>query len=154
MKHHAYFKTAEGDPPPLTFSIPRRVRFDELDPLSIVWHGRYASWFEEARVALGDHYGVGYLDFFNRGITIPLKKFHADFHRPLTMNRDYRVEARLHWNEAARLDYEFTIRAADGELMSSGYSVHLMIDRAQGVLVSKPEFFEEFCRRWRREEIV
>ncbi|MDR2462512.1 MAG: acyl-CoA thioesterase [Verrucomicrobiales bacterium] len=153
MKHHAYFKTAAETPPPLTLSITRAVRFDELDPLSIVWHGRYASWFEEARMALGDHYGFGYLDFFNHGVTIPLKKFHADFNRPLTLGLPYRVTARLCWNEAARLDYEFAIHNADGELMSTGYSVHLMIDRAQGVLVAKPPFFEDFCRRWRRGEV-
>lgn len=144
----SYFKPQPDAPEALRHTIERRVRFDELDPLNIVWHGHYASYFEEARVALGNHYGIGYTDFSGHGVVVPLKKFHVDFHQAMTFGALYSVEAILHWNDAARLDYEFTITNAAGELVSSGYSVQLMVDRTQGLLVAKPPFFEAFCQRW------
>ena len=30
-----------------------RVRFNETDPLGIVWHGNYISYFEEGRESFG-----------------------------------------------------------------------------------------------------
>lgn len=41
-------------PPPLSAGATRLVRFNEADPLGIVWHGHYASYFEDARAAFGD----------------------------------------------------------------------------------------------------
>ncbi|MDR0646511.1 MAG: acyl-CoA thioesterase [Elusimicrobiota bacterium] len=150
MVNIKYFQTGPDAPPPLVYEIKRKVRFDELDPLRIMWHGHYASFFEEARVALGDHYGIGYLDFSNNGVAIPLKKFHADYYAPLTYNETYTVRAVLHWNFAARLDYEFEILNKNNKLMTRGYTVHLMLDKDNNVLVSKPLFFEKFCQKWQK----
>ncbi|MDR0952884.1 MAG: acyl-CoA thioesterase [Elusimicrobiota bacterium] len=150
MPRVKYFKTDENAPTPLTFEIKRKVRFDELDPLGIMWHGNYASFFEEARVALGGHYGIGYLDFANNKTSIPLKKFYVDFMAPLEFNKTYTIKAILHYNPAARLDFEYEIYDEENRLMTTACSVHLMLDMGHNtVLVAKPEFFENFCKKWR-----
>jgi len=46
--------------PALIAQIEIPVRFCEIDPLSIVWHGHYLKYFEEAREAFGRKYGLGY----------------------------------------------------------------------------------------------
>ena len=51
-----YFPEKEGTPKPLETSVARRVRFEEVDPLTIVWHGRYPSYFEDGRAAFGEKY--------------------------------------------------------------------------------------------------
>ena len=61
-----YFRRGEGQPPPLRAITKRRVRFEEVDPLGIVWHGRYPSYFEDARVELGRKYGIDYMDFYKQ----------------------------------------------------------------------------------------
>lgn len=149
MPRVKYFKTDASAPAPLTFEIKRKVRFDELDPLAIMWHGNYASFFEEARVALGDHFGIGYLDFANNKTSIPLKKFYVDFMAPLEFGKTYTVKAVLHYNLAARLDFEYEIYNQDGRLMTTGATVHMMLDAERHVvLVAKPPFFENFCKKW------
>lgn len=60
-----YFPAREGDPPPLRAQIKRQVRFEEVDSLGIVWHGRYPSFVEDARDYLGEKYGISYVDFFD-----------------------------------------------------------------------------------------
>ena len=36
-----YFPFKQDAPEPLRAIVRRRVRFEEVDPLGIVWHGRY-----------------------------------------------------------------------------------------------------------------
>lgn len=142
-----------GGPMPLCLSVERPVRFEEVDPLGIVWHGRYASYFEDARVAHGDRFGIGYLDFFNHGITTPIKQFHVDYSQPLVYGKAYRIEARLHWTEAARLNYAFEITDAAGAVATRGYSVQLMVDARQELMVFPPDFYVAFLERWRSGQV-
>ncbi len=145
----SYFPSRPGDPAPLAASIERRVRFEELDPLGIVWHGRYASYFEDAREALGRAYGLTYLDFHRHGLTAPIKRFEVDYARPLTYPQTVRIDCRLHYAEAARLNYEFRISTAAGEPATTGATVHLLLDAARELVVVQPPFLADFCRRWR-----
>jgi len=149
----SYFKQNPEDPKPLKYIIKRTVRFDELDPLNIMWHGNYASFFEEGRIAMGDKYGFGYVDFKKYGVMIPLKKFHVDYIMPLEFAKEYSVETLLYWSEAARLDFEYRIYDSENKLATMGYSVHMMVDLKKGILVVKPDFYEEICVKWKNGKI-
>jgi acyl-CoA thioester hydrolase len=142
-----YFPAKSG-PKPLCFSVDRRIRFEEVDPLGIVWHGRYASYFEDARVAHGDHFGIGYLDFHSAGVAAPIKKMHVDYILPLFYGDTCRIEARLHWSEAAKLNYEFTILNAHGDVTTRGYTIQLMLNMDRELLVALPDFYREFMNSW------
>ena len=149
-----YFPAREAQPAPLQVRIKRRVRFEEVDSLRIVWHGRYASYFEDARVALGEKYGIGYMDFFAHGIVTPIKKMHFDYHHPLSFQEEMTVDGMLHWSESARMNFEFIIRNSEGELSTTGYTVQMMLDRHQNILVAPPRFYLEFCKRWKAGELT
>ena len=128
--------------------MKRRVRFEEVDPLGIVWHGRFVGYFEDGRVALGSRYGIGYEDFFRFGVPAPIRKLQIDYLAPLRFQEDFEIEAILHWSDAARLDFEFLIRGGDGSLVATGFSVQLMLDKAGGLLLLPPPFVREFRERW------
>lgn len=149
-----YFPARAGDPPPLRAAVQRKVRFQEVDSIGIVWHGRYAGYFEEARDALGERYGIGYMDFFENGIVVPVKSLHVDFHRPLQLREEVVVEASLHYSEAARINHAFVIRDAEGRVTTTGYSVQMMLDRDRKLCMFPPPFFEDFLNRWKRGEIA
>ena len=148
-----YFTDPKDAPAPLRIRVERRVRFEEVDALGIVWHGRYASYFEDARSTLGDNYGIGYLDLYRNGIVAPIKKLHADYHRPLTYPEDFTVEAVLHWSDAARINYEFIIRDRMGLIVTTGYSVQVMVDKENNLYMVSPAFYREFCARWKAGEL-
>ncbi len=144
-----YFKTPPGAPAPLSCTVERVVRFEEVDPLAIVWHGRYPSFFEDARVQLGEKFGIGYMDFYNQGILAPIKQMHVDYVKPLKFRERFTIEALLHWTEAARLNHEFILRNSEGEITTTGYTVQLFMDEQHNMLMLPPPFFEDFCRRWK-----
>jgi len=143
-----YFNRREGDPPPLRMLVQRRVRFEEVDPMGIVWHGRYPGYFEDGRVALGSRYGIGYEDFFRHGVPAPIRKLQIDYLAPLRFREDFSIEAILHWSDAARLDFEFQIRGADEGLVATGCSVQLMLDTSGELLLLPPPFVRTFRERW------
>lgn len=148
-----YFPHREGDPAPLRTTVERVVRFEEVDPLGIVWHGRYPSYFEDARVALGDRFGIGYMDFYGEGIIAPIRKMHVDYHKPLRFQEPFTVEGILHWTEAVRLNHEFVIRNREGEIATTGYTVQMLLDREENVLLVPPPFYAAFRERWRGGEL-
>lgn len=153
MKRIEYFKRGEQDPAPLEKSVLRVVRFNEIDPMNIMWHGHYASFFEDARVALGDSYGIGYQDFYRQGFIIPVRRMQIDYLSPLQYGCEYEIKARLFYTEAARLDYDFTVLDADGSVHARGCTVQLILDKDQNLLLAKPSFFEAFCQKWREGKL-
>lgn len=148
-----YFKIRKADPEPLRCRVERKVRFEEVDPLGIVWHGRYPSYFEDARGALGQKYGINYLDFQKNGIIAPIKTMHIDYHRPLTYPDTFIIEGILHWSDAARLNYEYTIRDHQDELMTTGYTVQVMLNPEKNLYMVLPPFYNKFCMKWKAGDI-
>jgi len=149
-----YFRAHEGEPLPLRCTVERVVRFEEVDPLGIVWHGRYPSYFEDGRVLLGERLGIGYLDFYKAGIVAPIKQLHVDYQKPLHFGDPFSIEAVLHWSEATRLNHEFILRNAAGEVTTTGYSVQLLMDDRQNLLMLPPPFYENFRQRWLTGELL
>lgn len=148
-----YFRPQEGAPQPLRCTTERVVRFEEVDALGIVWHGRYPSYFEDGRVLLGDQFRIGYMDFYYQGIIAPIKQMHVDYKRPLRFGETFTIEAILHWSDAARLNHEFIIRNESGEVATTGFTVQLMMDKEDNVLMISPPFYEDFRLRWQSGEI-
>ena len=148
-----FFRQKEGAPQPLRCVAERVVRFEEVDALGIVWHGRYPSYFEDGRVLLGAKYGLGYMDFYNQGIVAPIKQMYVDYHLPLRFGDTFTIEALLHWSDAARLNHEFILRNSAGEVTTTGFSVQLMMDNQLGVLILPPPFYENFRQRWLAGEL-
>lgn len=147
-----YFPAKSDHPAPLRVRVDGRVRFEEVDILGIVWHGRYVSYLEDARTALGDRYGIGYKEFRANRVLAPIKKLHLDYRRPLRFGESFTVEALLHWADAARLNYEFILRDAQEQVTTTGFSVQLLMDPGGEVYMVPPPFYQEFRERWKAGE--
>jgi len=153
MKQIIYFTTPLDAPAPLEKSVFRTVRFNEIDPMGIMWHGHYMSYFEDARVALGDALGIGYQDFFNRSILLPVRQMQVDYISPLFYGKTYEIKARLFYSDAVRLNYDFTILDENKRICTRGYSVQLLIDKDKNLLLERPPFYEQFCENWKNGKI-
>ena len=149
-----YFPSEPGMPIPLEANTSRRVRFEEVDVLGVVWHGRYPSYFEDARVALGSKYGVGYLDLYHQGIVTPIKQAHVEYMLPLHFDEEFTVIARLHYTEAARMNLSYEILNAEGRTATTGYTVQLFMETDHSLLMAPPPFYQDFLARWRAGELT
>lgn len=154
IRNAPYFKAetmADGTkaPPPIACSVSRTARFEEVDAVGIVWHGRYPSYFEDARVAFGDAYGLGYLDFYAAGLIVPVKQMGIDYVAPLHFGQPCRITATLHWSDAAKLNFSYVITDIDGMVLTTGYTVQLFLTASQELCMVKPDFYQNFCALWK-----
>lgn len=150
----SYFSPEPDGPNPLSVRTTRQVRFEELDPLRIVWHGRYVSYFEDGRVAFGRKYGLSYEAFMNNRIAAPIVQLHIDYMAPLSFDEQITIIATLHWCTALRLNFEFTILNDTGKQAASGYSVQLLTDMQSNILFQAPDWIETFRQQWQQGIIV
>jgi acyl-CoA thioester hydrolase len=150
----AYFPPGKDAPRPLSLTLERSVKFEEVDSMGIVWHGRYPSYFEEGRVALGHRYGISYSDFIRERIPVPVRQMQIDYHRPLQFEEEFRIRTILCWSDAARINFEYEIHNSQGQLVCTGCTVQLMLDQDLNVLLTPPPFFAAFLDRWKKGELA
>lgn len=136
--------------PVLSVSTEVTVRFNEADPLGIVWHGHYIRYFEDGREAFGARYRLRYLDIFEFGYTVPVVNVECNYKRSLRYGDTVLIETRYVPTEAAKIRFEYTLyNAATREVVCTGASVQVFLDKEQSVLqLTVPPFFAEWKKMW------
>jgi acyl-CoA thioester hydrolase len=149
-----YFPLIPNAPAPLSLTVKRQVRFEEVDSMGVVWHGCYPSYFEDGRVAFGHRYGISYSDFIREQVPVPVRQMQIDYCCPLRFEEEFEIRTILHWSDAARINFEYEIHNTRGQLVCTGCTVQLMLDRELNVLLAPPPFFAAFLRRWKEGELA
>jgi acyl-CoA thioester hydrolase len=125
------------------------VRFNECDPLGIVWHGNYANYFQEGREAFGKKYKLDYMDMYNHGYATPIVHLSTDFKRALNYKDAALVETTLRLTHAAKIIFDYIIRnEKDGELICKGTTTQVFVaGRAMELCLVVPEIYA----KWKKE---
>lgn len=153
LKKSGYFEKIPGAPEPVTFTTKRRVSFNEVDVMGIVWYGNYAVFFEQAQTELGRHCGLSYQDYYVLNLRAPIVKFHADYYQPLCLDEEFSIKASYIWCEGAKLYIEYTIIKADATIATRGYTVQMFIDGVTNQpFIVAPEILERLRKRWKNGE--
>ncbi|HNW39634.1 MAG TPA: acyl-CoA thioesterase [Candidatus Omnitrophota bacterium] len=153
IKRKEYFKRIEADPQPLSLSIKRRVSFNEVDPLGIVWYGNYAIYFEEAQAELCRRCGLTYQDYFSAKLRPPIVAFHIDYQQPLYLDEEFTVKASLIWCEGAKINMEYEIIKEDGSIATRGYTIQVLVEEGtKQACIIAPELISRLRKRWQNGE--
>lgn len=125
-----------------------RIRFSEVDSMNIVWHGSYVKYFEDAREAFGKQYGLAYLDIFGNGYYAPLVDLVFSFKKPLLYGDSARIEITYHSTESAKILFSYEVYSEKtGELMATGNSVQVFLDKEYRLVWSNPDFYTEWKQK-------
>jgi acyl-CoA thioester hydrolase len=126
------------------------VRFNEADPLGIVWHGHYVRYFEDAREDFGKTYGVSYLDFYRNSLAVPIVSIQCDYKKPLRYGDTIIVETVYVNTAAAKLNFNYQVFDAQvGTQIALGSSSQVFVDAKTFELqLTMPPFFEA----WRKKQ--
>lgn len=133
----------------LTHETEVIVRFNEADPLGIVWHGHYLRYFEDGREAFGKVHGISYLDCYKHGLAVPVVSVHCDYSKPLRYGETVLVETTFVNSPAAKLTFAYKIyEAKEKKLVAKGSSVQVFVDAKSFELqLTLPSFFEEWKKK-------
>jgi acyl-CoA thioester hydrolase len=128
----------------LTVSHDIRVRFNETDPLGIVWHGYYITYFEDGREAFGRQHGISYLDILETGFTTPIVKSTCEHKLSLRYGDVARIETTIVDTPAAKMIFRYTIYDAKNEIACIGETVQVFLDSQGELMLTNPPFYEEW----------
>ena len=123
------------------------VRFNETDPLGIVWHGNYITYFEDGREAFGRHFGISYLDIQKSGFVTPIIKSVCEHKFQLKYGDICRIETTFENTLAAKMIYKFKIFNQDDKLVCIGETIQVFLDSDGELMLTLPPFFEEWKKK-------
>ncbi|WP_018630573.1 acyl-CoA thioesterase [Niabella aurantiaca] len=134
----------------LTDTTEVLIRFNEADPLGIVWHGHYIRYFEDGREALGKKYGIGYLDFFKENVVVPIVHTECNYKKSLRFGETVLVETIYMPCEAAKIIFRYNLyKASDRSLVATGSTTQVFLDKdTQTLLLNNPPFFEAWKQKF------
>lgn len=143
MKRKEQYSEAEE----LIISQDIRVRFNETDPLGIVWHGYYITYFEDGREAFGRKHGISYLDVHKHGFTTPIVKSGCEHKLPLRYGDIARIDTTIVDTPAAKMIFRYKIYDSNNNLACTGETIQVFVNNEGVMSLNYPPFYEE----WRRK---
>lgn len=131
----------------LTVTQEIRVRFNETDPLGIVWHGHYITYFEDGREAFGRYHGISYLDVFDSGFTTPIVKSICEHKLSLRYGDVVRIKTTIVDTPAAKMIFRYKIFDTNNEIACTGETIQVFLDKEGELMLTIPPFYEEWKRK-------
>ena len=126
--------------------IQLKVRFNECDPLQIVWHGNYLKYFEDGREDFCIQHGISYLDMKQHGFATPIVKSSCEHKLPLQYGDTFIVETSFQPVDAAKLVFNYKI-FKEGKLVCVGETIQVFLNENQELVLINPPFFLDWKKK-------
>jgi len=129
--------------PPFSFSAATRVAFSDTDAQGIVYYGRYAPYFDVARVEYWRHLGMQAHDDPARGEFV-MRAFNIEYHAPASFDDVLEIYCRVAKVGRTSMNFEFDVVLADGSdrLLASATQTMVNVD----LEARKPELIDDVVR--------
>lgn len=125
------------------------IRFSEVDSMNVVWHGSYMLYFEDAREVFGHQYQLEYMRIADNGFYAPLVDMQFHYRKPILYGMRPRIDIIYRPTAAAKIVFDYEIHdPATEELMASGSSVQVFMDKNYQLVWTNPDFYLEWKRKW------
>ncbi|MBJ2173109.1 acyl-CoA thioesterase [Aureibaculum sp. A20] len=131
----------------ITYTSEIRIRFNETDPLGIVWHGNYITYFEDGREAFGRSHGISYLDVKANGFATPIVKSSCEHKLPLKYGDIATIETTFVDSPAAKMIFTYKIFNPEGKIVCMGETIQVFTDDNGDLALTAPKFFEDWKRK-------
>jgi acyl-CoA thioester hydrolase len=122
-----------------------RVEFFDLDPMEVVWHGRYVNYLEIVRSVLLDSIGYNYAQMKASGYVWPVIDLHVRYIAPATFAQRLKLRADIvEWENRLKIDYLITDASIERRLArATTTQVAVEIASREMCFVSPPVLFEK-----------
>jgi len=125
------------------------IRFNDADPMGIVWHGNYIQYFEDGREAFGLEHGIGYNQVYYKGYSIPLVSISCEYKRSIKYGDKAWIETVYKDSPAAKIEFDYKIyRYSDNQLAATGKSTQVFLNTTGELQLIIPEFIID----WKKEK--
>ena len=119
-----------------------KVRFYEVDPYQVAWHGHYISWFEVARNELASRFGLDPMQLKEIGVMAPVVDLTCKFKLPARYNDEIIIKTTMQRSETAKLLFHYMV-IRDTEVLAEGTTTHVLTDLKGTMLYKVPPDVQE-----------
>lgn len=125
-----------------------QVRFSELDPLKVVWHGNYVRYLEDAREEFGRIFGIGYSELVRNGYYAPVYDLHMRYEQPAMMDEFLLIKITFRPVHGAKMVFDYEIRREkDNALVMKATSIQLFETMDGEFSPVEPDFYRVWLSR-------
>lgn len=100
------------------FSVDIRVRYAETDSMQYVYYGRYAEYFEIARVEALRSLGISYRSIEEAGILLPVADFKIRYFKPARYDDIISVETKITSMPSVKLHFSYKTSNESREVLN------------------------------------
>ncbi|MCQ2147860.1 MAG: acyl-CoA thioesterase [Bacteroidales bacterium] len=127
----------------LSETVRVKVRFSEVDPIKVVWHGNYVKYMEDAREAFGRKYHLEYMHICESGYYAPIYDMHIRYAQGATIDDVLLVTITYKPSQGAKLCFDYEIRReSDDALILSASTIQLFTTTEGEFEPSEPDFYK------------
>lgn len=125
------------------YEINVRVRYAETDQMGVVYHGKYAEYFEMGRVEWLRNLGVSYAEMEKQGVMLPVVSLTMNYKKPARYDDFLTVKTIFKKQVGVKIEFDYEIYNEKQELLTTGYSMLVFVDMKTGRPASPPEYIKE-----------
>ncbi len=124
-----------------------RVRYAETDQMGVVHHGNYAQYYELARTECFEACsGMSYESMEADGVMLPILEMHAKFIKPALYNQVLTIKSIVKTLPTVRLNVEYEIYNEANELINTGSTLLVFVNKQTRRPCPPPENFMKNVR--------
>ena len=99
--------------------IKLRVRYSDTDQMGYVYYGRYASYYEIARVELFRNLGFSYKKLEEEGIGMPVIDMETKYLLPIKYDEEITISTRIEKLPSSRIIFHYEILNQNNDLANT-----------------------------------
>lgn len=99
--------------------IKLRVRYSDTDQMGYVYYGRYASYYEVARVELFRNLGFSYKKLEEEGIGMPVIDMETKYLLPIKYDEEITIRTRIEKLPSSRIIFHYEITNQNNDLANT-----------------------------------
>lgn len=125
--------------------VETQVQFFDLDPMQIVWHGRYVQYLEIVRCALLEKIGYNYMQMKESGYIWPIIDIHLRYAGSAVFGQVLKLRADIvEWENRLKIEYVIS-DAASGKRLTRASTTQVAVDVNTGEMqfVSPPVLMQK-----------
>lgn len=120
-----------------------RVRYADTDQMGVVYYGNYAQYFEMGRTEWLRKLGFSYRWLEENGIMLPVTELQIKYKRPARYDDLITVTTSLIRLPSVKIEFDYQIHNQNQELLTTGYTALVFVDKISGKLCSAPDYLIE-----------
>ena len=103
----------------ITGEIKLRVRYSDTDQMGYVYYGRYASFYEIARVELFRSLGSSYKKLEEEGIGMPVIDMETKYILPIKYDEQIKINTSIENLPSSRISFKYEVYNQNNELANT-----------------------------------